>query len=145
MSLILLFLPHQSTPSNQGAFTTAVIQSIETIRPEMTYVQEATGQLTVSTIQYSSPTNTYNDGLYGGAQGVYPKQSVMYSIDTTKPELTFVQVVEGVFQSSTVQYSSAVNTYNDGFYGGQDRVQPSLSTLNSIDSVRPTIDTIDKL
>lgn len=65
MSLLLLFLggPQQSTNISPN-----VLYAIEVTRPILMLVQRATGQFTESTIQYSSATNTYNDGLYGGSE-----------------------------------------------------------------------------
>lgn len=89
MSLLLLFLPHNAaqgtslSPSVLYAIDTAkpAIYAINTIKPLMTLVQEATGQWITSTITYSSATNTYNSGLYGGSEKVRPVLMTLSSID----------------------------------------------------------------
>ena len=83
MSLLLLFNP--SPVINQQALSPVVMQAIETIKPVLILVQSATGQFTTSTIEYSSATNTYNSGLYGGMDQPYPTAPVLYSIDSIRP------------------------------------------------------------
>lgn len=144
MSLILLFLSQNQIPPNvQNAFTPGVLQAIETLRPSLIFVETSTGVFTESTITYSSSSNTYNTGLYGGSEQSMPKAAVVFAIDTIKPTLyTFdtnksvleaVQEATGQFTNSTVTYSSSTDTYNSGLYGGSEQVRPKLMTLSSID------------
>lgn len=44
MSLLQLFLPHPA--HNQGAFTVAAIQQIQTVRPTLIFVQKREGEFT---------------------------------------------------------------------------------------------------
>ena len=76
------------------------------------------------------------------SQGISP--SVIYSIETARPVMTLVQNATGEFTTSTIEYSSSTNTYNDGLYGGQDMVKPQLLTLTSIDDMKPAVYSIDK-
>ncbi len=85
MSLLLFF--HPSPVINQHALTPAVVQRIVNIKPVMFSVERAQGQFQTSTIEYSSSSNEYNTGLYGGADRVLGQGPVVFSIDKTKPKL----------------------------------------------------------
>lgn len=85
----------------------------------------------------------YNNGVYGGSDYSRTKASVILSVDTDIPTLQLVEKVEGVFQESSIEYSSSSNTYNTGTWGGMDYPRPALSTLN-IDTIKPVLDTVSK-
>jgi hypothetical protein len=90
MSLLLLFLPHDSTPVNPvGAFTPGVISAIEIIRPSLVSMEVPTGAFTESTVTYSSSTVTYSSSteLYGGSDLVRIKITGLDSIDQLTPTI----------------------------------------------------------
>lgn len=78
-------------------------------------------------------------------QSISASPSVLYAIEITKPTLLFVQDVVGNFTTSTITYSSATNTYNDGLYGGSEATKPVMISLTSIDAATPTVYSIDRL
>jgi hypothetical protein len=146
MSLILLFLPHDSTPVHtQSAFTPGVVQEVSIARPTLMSVQEATGVFETSTTTYSSTTDTYNSGLYGGAVPEQPKGSLLYNIDTLSPTLFSVEEATGVFNDTSDTYNSTTETYNSGTYGGASFVLTKSATLLSIDQATPKVYSIEKI
>lgn len=86
MSLLLFFHP-SPVINHQGDLTPAVIQQIVTVRPTMYYVEKSQGQFITSTIQYSSSSNQYNSGLYGGQDRLLGQAPILYSIDSIRPKL----------------------------------------------------------
>ena len=146
MSLILLFLPHNNVPpSNQSAFTPAIVQEIQITKPVMVSIQEATGSFQTSTTTYSSSTDSYNSGIYAGADRVLVKNPLTYSIEAVSPTLVSAQEDQGAFQDSSIEYSSTTNTYNSGLYGGMDRQLAVINPPGSIDAIKPTAYSIEKM
>lgn len=144
---MLIFFWNQ--PSSQPPVTPtdlfpSVIKAVELVTPSLILVQTATGQLTDSTILYSSSADTYNSGVYGGA--MEPEVAIvdLSSFEFLTPTISFIDKSTGVFEDSTVTYSSASNTYNDGTYGGTSYPQPLLPNLRSIDAITPELYSFNK-
>lgn len=115
MSLILLFLPHASTPANTQTLGPAVVYAVEMSKPSIYDVSTMSPEL--------------------------------HTLDLSTPSMFSAQEVLGVFEDSTVTYSSATVEYSSATetYGGMDRVQPVQSILYSIDNTTPVIYDITKI
>ena len=121
------------------------MEEIILTKPTLYSVQVPAGQFETSTVTYSSATDTYNSGLYGGAVPQQVKGSVLYNIYPLSPSLTYIEEATGEFGENNTQYSSSTDTYNDGTYGGQSPTQVRGSVLYSIDNAKPVIYRIDKI
>lgn len=72
--------------------------------------------------------------------------ATLYSDNIDRPSIYAIERVAGVFNESTVTYSSATVEYSSSTetYGGADRVQPIEAIVYSIDQIKPTVYDIKK-
>ena len=83
----------------------------------------------------------------GPTQSTTPTPVSIQAIETIRPILEFVESATGEFQVNTTEYNETTIQYSDPnqTYGGADYPRPKVTTISSIDQIKPIAYDIGKI